>query len=61
MTTRRVILEESDDKPQPSLPNEVPDNFSAFANGFQEGIAIKGLLKSLITLAIIIWIIWLIV
>ena len=61
MTTKRIIFEESDDNKQPSLPDNVPDNFSAFANGFQEGIAIKGLLQSLLTLAIIIWIIWLIV
>ena len=62
MTTKRIIFEQSDDdKPQPSLPGYTPDNFTAFSDGFSEGMSIKGLGCSLLILAGIIWVIWLIV
>ena len=61
MTTKRIILEQTDDVPQPSLPNYTPDNFTAFSRGFEEGMSIKGLFISLLALAAIIWVIWLVV
>ena len=60
MTTKRVIFEQNDEQ-QPGLPDYTPDNFTAFSNGFSEGMSIKGLGCSLLILAVIILIIWVLV